>query len=156
MERIGMRTIRNTKGQMRVIETILASFIIFSALTFVNIFAVLPSSPKYETSDLEKMGHNVLHDLDEQGLLSRFVYNETEWGELALALMIFFPPDVYFDLTIYDAHAQPTIINQHFPIRYGVPEVFVASNSTASISYIIPGQEAEYNPRILVLQLVRG
>ncbi len=151
-----MRTIRNTKGQMRVIETILASFIIFSALTFVNIFAVLPSSPKYETSDLEKMGHNVLHDLDEQGLLSRFVYNETEWGELALALMIFFPPDVYFDLTIYDAHAQPTIINQHFPIRYGVPEVFVASNSTASISYIIPGQEAEYNPRILVLQLVRG
>ncbi len=156
MERIGMKTIRNTKGQMRVIETILASFIIFSALTFVNIFAVLPSSPKYEASDLEKMGHNVLHDLDEQGLLSRFVYNEAEWEELALALTIFFPPDVYFDLTIYDAYAQGTIINQDFPIRYGAPEVFAASNSTASVSYIIPGQQAEYNPRIIVLQLVRG
>jgi len=154
MERIGMRTIMNTKGQMRVIETILASFIIFSALTFVNIFAVLPSSPKYETSDLEKMGHNVLHDLDEQGLLSRFVYNETEWGELTLALTIFLPTDVYFDLTIYDV--QDTIINQDVPIRYGSPEVFTASNSTASVSYIIPGQQAEYNPRILVLQLVRG
>lgn len=155
MERIGMRTIRNTKGQMRVIETILASFIIFSALTFVNIFAVLPSSPKYETSDLEKMGHNVLHDLDEQGLLSRFVYNETEWEELALALTIFLPPDVYFDLTIYDR--QGTIKNPNFPIRYGAPdEVFTASNSTASVSYILPGQQAEYNPRILVLQLVRG
>ena len=146
---------RNTKGQMRVIETILASFIIFSALTFVNIFAVLPSSPKYETSDLEKMGHNALHDLDDQGLLSRFVYNETEWGELALALTIFLPPDVYFDLSIYDV--QGNRINQYFPIRYGAPDkVFATSNSTASVSYIIPGQQAEYNPRILVLQLVRG
>ena len=151
-----MRTIRNTKGQMRVIETILASFIIFSALTFVNIFAVLPSSPKYETSDLEKMGHNVLHDLDEQGLLGRFVYNETEWRELALALTIFLPPDVYFNLAIYDAHEQDTIINQNFPIRYGAPEVFTASNSTASVSYILPGQQAEYSPRIVILQLVRG
>ena len=156
MERIGMRMTRNTKGQMRVIETILASFIIFSALTFVNIFAVVPSSPKYETSDLEKMGHNVLHDLDEQGLLSRLVYNKTEWGELALALTIYLPPDVYFNLTMYDAHAQPTIINQDFPISYGAPEVFTASNSTASVSYIIPGQQTEYNPIILVLQLVRG
>jgi len=156
MERIGMRTVRNTKGQMRVIETILASFIIFSALTFVNMFAVLPSSPKYETSDLEKMGHNVLHDLDEQGLLSRFVYNETEWDELALALTIFLPPDVYFDLSIYDAYAQDLPINLYFPIRYGSPEAFTASNSTASVSYIVPGQQAEYNPRILVLQLVRG
>jgi len=149
-----MRMTRNTKGQMRVIETILASFIFFSALTFVNIFAVLPSSPKYETSDLEKMGHNALHDLDDQGLLSRFVYNKTEWGELALALTILLPPDVYFDLTIYDV--QDTVINQDFPIRYGSPEAFTASNSTASVSYIIPGQQAEYNPRILVLQLVRG
>ena len=139
---------------MRVIETILASFIIFSALTFVNIFAVLPSSPKYETSDLEKMGHNVLHDLNEQGILSRFVYNETEWGQLTLALTIFLPLDVYFDLTIYDA--QGTLKNQDFPIRYGSPEVFTASNSTASVSYIIPGQQAKYDPRILVLQLVRG
>lgn len=151
-----MRKIKNTKGQMRVIETILASFIIFSAFTFVNIFAVFPSSPKYEASDLEKMGHNILHDLDEQGLLGRFVYDETEWDELALALMIFVPPDVYFELTIYDAQTPPAIINQDFPIRYGAPEVFKASNSTASVSYVIPGRQAEYNPRTLVLQLVRG
>ena len=151
-----MKVMRNTKGQMRVIETILASFIFFSALTFANMLAVLPSSPKYETSDLEKIGHNALHDLDEQGLLSRFVYNETEWGELTLALMLVFQPDVYFDLIIYEAHIQDPPINQDFPIRYGALEVFAASNSTASVSYIIPGQQAEYNPRILILQLVKG
>ena len=150
-----MRIIRSSNGQMRVIEVILSSLVILSAITFVNIFAILPSSPKYETSDLEKMGHNILHDLDKQGLLGRFVYNETEWGELELALMIFFPPDVYFDLTIYDSRG--TLINQNFAIQYGSPpQVFTASNSIASVSYIIPGQQAEYNPRILVLQLVRG
>ena len=147
---------RNTKGQMRVIETILASFIFFSALTFANMLAVLPSSPKYEISDLERMGHSVFHDLDEHGILSRFVYNETEWGELALALMIVFQPDVYFDLTIYEAHTQDQPFNQDFPIRFGAPEVFTASDSTASVSYILPGQQAEYSPRILILQLVRG
>lgn len=151
-----MKVMRNTKGQMRVIETILASFIFFSALTFANMLAVLPPSPKYEISDLEKMGHCIFHDLDEQGVLSRFVYNETEWGELALALMIVFQPDVYFDLTIYEAHNQDPPINQDFPIRFGALEVFTASNSTASVSYILPGQQAEYSPRILILQLVRG
>jgi hypothetical protein len=151
-----VKVTRNTKGQMRVIETILASFIFFSALTFANMLAVLPSSPKYEISDLERMGHSVFHDLDEHGILSRFVYNETEWGELALALMIVFQPDVYFDLTIYEAHTQDQPINQHFPIRFGAPEVFTASDSTASVSYILPGQQAEYSPRILILQLVRG
>lgn len=150
-----MGMIRSSKGQMRVIEVILSSLVIVSAITFVNIFAILPSSPKYEISDLEKMGHNVLHDLDEQRLLGRFVYNETEWGELALALMIYLSPDVYFDLTIYDS--QGTLINQNFAIRYGSPpQVFTTSNSIASVSYIIPGQQTEYNPRILVLQLVRG
>lgn len=150
-----MRLTKSSKGQMRVIEVILSALVIVSAITFVNIFAILPSSPKYEISDLEKMGHNVLHDLDEQRLLGRFVYNETEWGELTLALMIYLSPDVYFDLAIYDS--QGILINQDFAIRYGAPsEVFADSDSIASVSYIIPGLQTEYNPRILILQLVRG
>ena len=154
MERIAMRAMRNTKGQMRVIETLLASFIFISALTFVNTFAVLPSSPKYEISDLEKMGHNVLHDLDEQRLLGRFVYNQTEWEDLGLALTIFLPLDVYFNLTIYNVDYH--VINRDVPICYGAEEAFKASNSTVSVTYMISGYQSQYDPRILVLQLVRG
>ncbi len=151
MERIVMGALNNKKGQMRVIETLLASFIFISALTFINIFAVLPSSPKYEASDLEKMGHNALHDLDEKRLLSRFVYNQTEWEDLRLALTIFLPPDVYFNLTIYDVD-----YNRDVSIFYGTEEAFKGSNPTASVIYIIPGHQSQYDPRILVLQLVRG
>lgn len=139
---------------MRVIETLLASFIFISALTFVNLFAVFPTSPKYEVSDLEKMGHNVLQDLDEKRVLSDFVYNESKWEELRLSILIFLTPDIYFDLMIYDANG--SVINDGRPIFFGVEDAFSSSSSVASVTYVISGHDTVYDPRVLVLQLVRG
>jgi hypothetical protein len=160
MERVGMGTIKNTKGQMRVIETILASFIIVFALSFVNIFAIAPTSPKYEVTDLEKLGYSVLHDLDQHGLLARFVYNE-EWDNIEAALRVTLTPDIYFNLTIYDLH--DTKIN-HESISYGDPQNFNTSKNIASVTYGLVGYptrndsayQATYDPRIVILQLVRG
>jgi len=147
-----MRRTKGIDGQMRIIEAILASFVILFATTFINMFAVTPSSPTYETCELEKVGHNVLHDLDEQRLLARFVYNK-EWENLTAALMVCLPPDVYFGLTVYDLDG--SVVN-NMPMYYGDPEVFTTSSSVASVTYIIPGYQATYDPRILILQLVRG
>lgn len=147
-----MKRPNKNKGQIRVIETILASFVILFALAFVNIFAATPSSPMYETTDLEKWGHNILHDLDEQRLLGRFVYNE-EWENLTVALMVSLPSDVYFNVTVYDLNGN--IVNDA-PIRYGDAQVFTTSNMTASVQYGLPGYQTNYDPRILTLELVRG
>ena len=151
-----MRTIRNSKGQMRVIETILASFIIVFALSFVNIFAITPTSPKYEVTDLEKMGYNVLHDLDQHGLLTRFVYTE-EWNNIKAALSVTLPVDVYFNMTICCLNG--TKVNDA-EIFYGDPEAFTTSKNIASVTYGLIGypkrNEATYDPRILILQLARG
>ncbi len=136
---------------MRLVEALLASFIILVAITFLNVFAVTPLSPTYEPSNLEKMGNNVLHDLDEKGLLGRFVYNE-DWGTLTMALMVSLPPEIYFDLTVY--YLNWTVTNNE-TIRYGNIEVFETSSYIASVTYIVPGYQTEYDPRILVLQLVR-
>ena len=142
---------------MRVVETILASFIILFALAFVNMLAVTPSSLTYEATELEKIGHNVLHDLDEQRLLGRFIYewpnHPAEWANLTAALMVSLPSDVYFDLTVYDSKGN--VVNS-VPIRYGDPEVFTKASMVASVSYGVPGYQTNYDPRILVLQLVRG
>lgn len=137
---------------MRVIETILASLVIVFALTFVNIFAVTPYSTRYETSDLEKLGHNVLHDLDEKRLLTHFVYEE-EWENLTAALSVSLPTDIYFNLTVFDLDG--TVVNS-MQICYGDPAVFSTSNMTASVQYIVPGYQMNYDPRILRLELVRG
>jgi len=153
-----MKKTKSINGQMRIIEAILAAFVILFAITFIYAFAVTPLSPPYETSELEKVGHNVLHDLDDQRLLTRFVYNE-EWENLTAALMISLPTDVYFNLTVYDSGG---LVVNDMSISYGDPEVFTASSSAASVTYITPGYSkwkesmAEYDPRILILQLVRG
>jgi len=146
-----MRKTKKTKGQMRLVEALLASFIILFAITFLNVFAVTPLSPTYEPSNLEKMGNNVLHDLDEKGLLCRFVYNE-DWGTLTMALMVSLPPEIYFDLTVY--YLNWTVVNNE-TILYGDIEVFETSSYIASVTYIVPGYQTGYDPRILVLQLVR-
>lgn len=152
MERIVMRTLISNKAQMRVIETILASFIIVFALSFVNMFAISPTSPKYELTDLEKMGYSALHDLDQNGLLTSFIYKE-EWENLTAALNVMLPVDVYFNMTVYDLNG--TIVNSA-KIFYGDQETFSDSNNIASVTYTLVGYGATYNPRILILQLAKG
>ena len=147
-----MRKTRKNKGQMRIIEALLASFIILFAIAFTNIFAMTPASSTYETGELEKVGLNVLHDLDEKHLLSRFVFNE-EWANLTAALMVSLPSDAYYNLTVYNMDYD--VVNSMF-IRYGSSQVFSESTHVASITYIVPGYQANYDPKILVLQLVRG
>ena len=147
-----MKTTKNTRGQIRVIETILASLVILFALAFVNIFAVTPTSPRYETDELEKLGYNVLHNLDEHRLLGRFVHSE-EWDNLYAVLRVSLPLDVYFNMTVHDLDGN--IIN-NAPIRYGDPEAFTTSSLVASVTHLIVGYQAEYDPKILILQLVRG
>ena len=159
-----MKIFGNTNGQMRVVESILASFIIIFAITFVNTFAVTPRSSTYEVGDLEKLGYNALHDLDEQRLLSRFVYNQLEWStNFTVALRISLPSDVYLNLKIYDLNG--SLLNSNVSIRYGDLEVFSNSGSVASVTYSIvgysrfdpsTGSQVEYEPRTLILLLVRG
>ena len=147
-----MRLAFDRRGQMRVIEAIMASLLIVFAVVFVDLFAVTPVSPKYESGELEKIGFNVLHDLDEQELLSRFVGNG-EWANMTLALAASLPTDVYFNLTVYDTVGN--VVNS-VPICYGTSRVFSNSTYVASVTYVVPGYRMLYRPRVLVLQLVRG
>jgi len=148
-----MKRTRNkgNSGQMRIIEALLASFLILFAIAFVNLFALTPTSQTYEAGELEKIGFNVLHDLDEQNLLGKYVQSK-EWANLTAALTVSLPTDVYFNLTVYDLNGK--ILNTA-PIGYGATQVF-SSSFVASVTYIVPGYQAGYRPKILVLQLVRG
>ena len=149
---MGFRLAFDRRGQMRVIEAIMASLLIVFAVVFVDLFAVTPVSPKYESGELEKIGFNVLHDLDEQELLGRFIGNG-EWANLTSALSASLPTDVYFNLTVYDMAG--AVVNS-VPISYGTSRVFSNSTYVASVTYVVPGYQMLYRPRVLVLQLVRG
>jgi hypothetical protein len=161
MERIEMRDL-DDRGQMRVIEVILASFIVISALSFVTVFAVTPTTPGFEISDIEKMGLSVLHDMDQQGLLAQMVYSRN-WRDLRTILKITLPIDVYFNLEIYNLEGAK--INTNDPILYGDASTFDLSKNIASVTYTLMGYtmqngvgnvQARYQPQILILQLSRG
>ncbi len=147
-----MRKLKDNKGQMRVIETILAASIILAAISFVGIFAVRPTSPTYEVPDLEKMGHSALHALDQQGVLTSLVYGG-EWSDLRAVIKITIPVDVYFDLAIYDLSGAK--INEE-EIIYGDAATFSESGNIASVTYSLVGIGSDYDPRILVLRITRG
>ena len=148
-----MRNLRETKGQVRVIETILAVTIVFAAVSFAGMFAVRPTSPGYEVTDLEKMGYSALHDLDQQGLLTPLVY-DAKWSDLRTALKITLPVDVYFELKVYDLNWQQQ--NTQPQIIYGDSATFLNAKNVASVTYSLVGRGATYSPRILVLQITRG
>jgi len=148
------KSVRGSKGQMRVVEAIMASLIVVSAVVFLYIFTATPSSLTYETGELEKIGHNVLHDIDEQRLLARYIYSSPpEWANLTAALMVSLPTDVYFNLTVYDLNGNA---KNNVMISYGSQQIFTTSKAVASVTYIVPGYKTIYDPRIVVLQLVRG
>lgn len=152
---MGLRFVRGRNersGQMRVIEAIMASLLIVFAVAFVNLFAVAPASRSYESSDLEKIGYNVLRDFDEEGLLARFV-DTADWVNLTSALAAALPTNVYFNLTVYDVSG--VVLNGQ-AISYGSASVFANSDYVASVTYVVPGYQLVYRPRVLVLQLVRS
>lgn len=138
---------------MRVIETVLASFVIIFAISFLSTIVISPPSETYEVTDLEKLGHNVLYELDSQGVLEEFVYSES-WGNLTAALRVLLPTSVYFSLDIYDVDGN--LLNEGYPIVYGDWTAISDSEYIASISYVLPGNGTCYDPRILELKLVRG
>ncbi len=160
---------------MRVIEVIIALFIIVAALSFANLLSIAPTSPKYEATELEKLGYNVLHDLDKQDLLPRFVYN-SEWQNLTAALRVTLPINVYFRLTVYSISRTTVngitnctyVVANDEPsdsIQYGDGNAFSISKSISSVTYGVVGYphqvsqvqfEAEYSPRVVVLELTRG
>ena len=154
----GITVSLKNKGQMRVIEAILASFVLIAALTFVNFFALAPTNQKYEITDLENIGYNALHDLNVQGLLSDFIYRD-DWISLKAALSVTLPTDVYYNITVYDMNRNA--INDVL-ISYGQPKLFESSAIMSSINYATIGlanfsaSSFNYEPRIINIQLVRG
>lgn len=144
---------RSARGQMRVIETILASFVIMSAISFLSMFAIPPPSESYEVTELERLGYNILYELDGQGILEELVYSES-WGNLCDVLRVLLPTNVYFNLHVYDRDGN--LLNQGYMIAYGDWTMITGAGYTVSITYVLPGNSSYYAPRILKLELVRG
>jgi hypothetical protein len=90
---------------MRTIEIILVITILLGAFLTASYFAVLPSPRKVSSINLKKLAATTLQTLDSDSSLSETVFKpktDPKWGQLQTALSSCLPPNIIYNLTVYD------------------------------------------------------
>lgn len=88
---------------MRTVETILVVMLLIAALT-TSLFATWPSLRHASSQDLRRIALTTLETLDADNSLSETVFkpsNDPAWSDLQIALAGCLPPNVVYNLTVY-------------------------------------------------------
>jgi hypothetical protein len=137
-----MRTLKDKKGQIRVIEAFFASILLLSVSALLPLGTNITSS---SDQSLISMGQQVLLALDNNGLLSKLIENRS-WNVLGDCVQSSLPSTVWFNLTILDKNNNP--IN-NVTISSGTP----INQNILSLDYICASQSPNYNIYVVRLQL---
>jgi hypothetical protein len=89
---------------MRTVEVLFVIMILLSAFVITSQFAVLPSPREAFGTNLRDLSQSTLDVLDAQGVLSQTVFSNSvdDWGDLQKALSASLPPNIVYNLTVYD------------------------------------------------------
>jgi hypothetical protein len=106
---------RDQKGQLRIIEALIAVLILLSAFTVSTYL----SSTYIVTRkiDLDKLGQNVISCLDDTGvILTLLEEGELSHGELSRYLETLLPKEIYYNITLISSFTNQTITTlSNFP-----------------------------------------
>ena len=94
---------------IRTIEVLFVIIIISGAVIATSFFTVLPSPRDISPINLRRLSFTTLKMLDSNYDLSRAAFdtdNSTAWSGLQVALSASLPPDVVYNLTVYDINGQ--------------------------------------------------
>jgi len=91
---------------MRSVEILLVIIILAGAFIVASSFAVLPEPRQASPVNLRRLALTTLQMLDSNHGLSEIVFsgNSTRWSELQVALSASLPPDVVYNLTVYEVN----------------------------------------------------
>jgi hypothetical protein len=90
---------------IRTIEVLFVIIILSTSFIAVSYFTVLPPPREVSPINLRRLSFTTLQSLDSGYQLSRAAFdtdNSSVWGGLQVALSASLPPDVVFNLTVYD------------------------------------------------------
>jgi hypothetical protein len=135
---------------MRTVEVIFVIAILFGAFVITTQFAVLPSSRQAFGTNLRELSYSTLETLDAQGSLSETIfkdYNDPAWGDLQKALSASLPPNIVYNLTVYDLSANPQGIVT-YQIAHSISDAgFGADSDAASLMVTSPNVTFTQNPQ---------
>lgn len=132
-----------SSGQIRILDALLATTLIFSALAFASLLHTPVTLSKQE--GLGGLGRNALIELDENGTLG-FLIDSGNWTSIRESLKILLPTGVSFNLTVFDEAEQP--INNSTISNGGLLD-----RRVISVQYLCASQGPDSNLYLLRLQL---
>ena len=102
---------------MRTVEVLIVIIIITGAFVGVSYFAVLPSPSQVSPINLSRLSLTTLEMLDSNHALSQAAFdtdNSTLWNQLQVALSASLPPNVLYNLTVYNVNNNKAV--PHFTL----------------------------------------
>ena len=135
---------------MRTVEVFFVIIILLGSFVIATQFAVLPSSRQAFGTNLRELSYSTLETLDAQGSLSATIfqdYDDPAWGDLQKALSASLPPNVVYNLSVYDlsANLEGTVTYQ---LEHSISDAsFGADSDASSLLVASPNVTFTQNPQ---------
>jgi hypothetical protein len=130
---------------MRTIEILIVIIIITGAFIAVSFFAVLPWPRQVSPMNLRRLAFTTLQMLDSDYELSRAAFetgNATIWGGLQVALSAALPPNVIYNLTIYEVTGETTQLYSYIASMSNAENLGATSDAS---SYMVASSNVTFN-----------
>jgi hypothetical protein len=130
---------------MRTIEVLIVIIIITGAFIGASFFAVLPWPRQVSPMNLRRLSFTTLQMLDSNYDLSRAAFevdNATIWGELHVALSASLPPNVIYNLTVYEVGSGTT---QLYNPKASISNAENLGSTSDASSYLTASSNVTFN-----------
>jgi hypothetical protein len=121
---------------MRTIEILLVIIVITGAFVISSFFAVLPQPRQVSPINLRRLALTTLQTLDSDHDLSATVFmppNDPSWGSLETALSACLPPNIAYNMTVYNVQTNGTALYQPLRSISNVENLGVGSDASTSL-----------------------
>ncbi|MEM4704079.1 MAG: hypothetical protein QXJ02_03325 [Candidatus Bathyarchaeia archaeon] len=130
---------------MRTVEVLLVIIIITSAFLIANLFAVLPSPHQVSPINLRRLALTVLQTLDVDYDLSATVFkptNDSSWSSLQIALAACLPPNIVYNLTVYEIMTNETQLYKPIKSISNAENLGISSDAS---SYLVASSNVTFS-----------
>jgi hypothetical protein len=130
---------------MRTIEILIVIIIITGAFIAASFFAVLPWPRQVSPMNLRRLSFTTLQLLDSNYDLSRAAFdvdNDTIWGELQVALSASLPPNVIYNLTVYEVNSGT---DQLYDMKASMSNAENLGTTSDASSYLTASSNVTFN-----------
>jgi hypothetical protein len=129
---------------MRTIEVLLVIIIVTGAFLIASFFAVLPQPRRVSPFNLRRIALTTLQTLDVDHDLSETVFkNESDpaWGQLQIALSACLPPNIVYNLTVYEVGVSGTELYTPIKSISNAESLGIASDAS---SYLVASSNVTF------------